>query len=97
MRDILTQNLHSVDEIPVDVIADLTDIIARIVRFNARYYEIVAVQRVPSVPAHDNVGRCQHICSASPQHDVISCWPAVEDAIRNSDHRISGNCKRQPS
>lgn len=63
------------DEILVDVIADLTDIIARIVRLNAPYYERVPVQHVPSVPAHDDVGRCQHICSASPQYNVIS-WVA---------------------
>lgn len=68
-----THNLDSVDEIPVDVIAYLTDIIARILRLDARYYEIVAVQGIARIPAHDYVGCCQHIGSTSPQQYVISC------------------------
>ena len=69
----LTHNLDSVDEIPVDVIAYLTDVIARIVRLYAGYYEVIPVQTVARIPAHDDVGRCQHVRSASPQNNEVSC------------------------
>lgn len=89
-----THNLDSVDEIPVDVIAYLTDIIARILRLDARYYEIVAVQGIARIPAHNYVGCCQHIGSTSPQQYVISCCSS-SSAVQTKSGAFYGGWKKE--
>lgn len=98
----LTKNLDRVDEVSVDVIADLTDIIARILRCNVGYYEIIPVQAVPRVPAYDDVRCCQHICSASPQHNVISCsrgraapWMVVVVVVAGTQNKWKGDAQME--